>query len=315
MTPLRPASRGCGGPAAANPPRLQGDATNPGESGPGGTLCGRLSGFGWLGLIGEGWSAVEIDPTVASPARMYDYYLGGKDNNAADREAAEQALAAVPEGRRIARDNRAFLLRAVDYLAGEAGVGQFLDIGTGIPTSPNVHEVARRHIPDARVVYVDNDPVVTAHNRALRATHDGVVGLAGDLRAPMEILDHPDCRRVLDLSRPVAVICVAVFQFVTDDHDAAVLDALRTRLAAGSHLVLTVMTSDHQPPATVERLRAAYSGSAAPATLRGEDHIAAMFDGFDLVDPGLTLVNRWRPDTETPGTDTGWLLAGVARKP
>jgi hypothetical protein len=256
----------------------------------------------------------EIDPTVPSPARMYDYYLGGKDNNAADRQAAEYALAAVPEGRRIARDNRAFLLRAVDHLAGTAGIDQFLDIGTGIPTSPNVHEIARRHVPDARVVYVDRDPVVNAHNKALRATHDGVIGVAGDLRDPAAIFADPDCRRILDPSRPVAVICVAVFHFVTDDHDTAILQTLHAHLPPGSYLILTVMTGDHQPAAKVDGLRDAYRGSTAPANIRSDAQIAALFDGFDLIDPGLVLVNDWRPDT-TRTPDTGWLLAGVARKP
>ncbi len=143
-----------------------------------------------------------FDPLVPSPARMYDYYLGGKDNFPADREAAEQALSVVPFGREVALANRQFLVRAITFIA-RNGIGQFIDLGTGLPTKPNVHEVAREILPDARVLYVDNDPMVCAHARALLATNDGVAAIHGDIRAPQAILNHPVTRALIDFDRPV----------------------------------------------------------------------------------------------------------------
>src|SRR5215831_16960593 len=187
---------------------------------------------------------VGIDPAVPSPARMYDYYLGGKDNYAADREAAGEALSAVPHGRQIARANRNFLCRAVVLMAGH-GIGQFIDLGTGIPTSPNVHELARRVQPDARVLYVDNDAVVTAYNRALLAKDDGVKAMNGDIRNPHGILASPECKELIDLHQPVGVLCVAVLHFIPDADDPnGIVKAFKQAMAPGSFLALSHITSD-----------------------------------------------------------------------
>jgi SAM-dependent methyltransferase len=249
----------------------------------------------------------EIDTSVASPARMYDYYLGGKDNFPADRNAAEQVIKAHPEQQRLARANRGFLIRAVRFVA-EQGVDQFLDLGTGIPTSPNVHEVAREANPAARVVYVDNDPIVTAHNRALRATHDGVVPVHADVRDPAAILDHPDVRGTLDFDRPVALLAVAVFHFVPEAEQ--VLPVLRAALAPGSHLVLSMATTEGLTHTDVQAIEAAYAASSVEAVFRSRARIEAMFDGAALVEPGVAPVGSWRAHE----ADTYIrILGGVAR--
>lgn len=251
----------------------------------------------------------EFDPSVPSPARMYDFFLGGKDNYAADREAAEAVLATAPQAIPAARANRRFLVEVVRRLAGE-GIDQFLDLGTGIPTSPNVHEVARESHPGARVVYVDNDPVVTAHNRALRATHDGVIGVEADIRDPAAVIDHPDIGRVIDWGRPVAVLMIAVAHFLTDaDRPAALTAALRDRCAPGSHLALTHGTAD---PANLARAQeAAAAGYGATFTVRTPEQITGLFAGWDLLPPGLAPVDSW-PD---PAPVTGITIAGgLARR-
>ena len=191
-----------------------------------------------------------FDPSVPSPARMYDYYLGGKDNFAADREAAEQALSVVPFGREVARANRQFLVRAVTFMA-RSGIGQFIDLGTGLPTRPNVHEVARSVLPDARVLYVDNDPMVCSHARALLATNDGVAAIQGDIRTPQAILNDPVTRELIDFTRPVGVLFVAVLHFLTDDDQPwEQVAAFRWRMASGSMLAVSHITSDGTPPAS-----------------------------------------------------------------
>jgi hypothetical protein len=162
-------------------------------------------------------TAPRFDPSVPSPARIYDYYLGGKDNFPADREAAEQVLSVAPFGREVARANRQFLARAVMFMA-RSGIGQFVDLGTGLPTRPNVHEVARSVHPDARVLYVDNDPMVCAHARALLATSDGIAAIQGDIRAPQTILSDPVTHTLIDFTQPVGVLFVAVLHFLTDDN-------------------------------------------------------------------------------------------------
>ena len=189
-----------------------------------------------------------FDPSVPSPARMYDYYLGGKDNFPADREAAEQALSVVPFGREVARANRQFLARAVTFMARD-GIGQFIDLGTGLPTRPNVHEVARSIQPDARVLYVDNDPMVCSHARALLATNDGVAAIQGDIRTPQAILNDPVTRTMIDFTRPVGVLFVAVLHFLTDDDQPwEQVAAFRWRMASGSMLAVSHITSDGTPP-------------------------------------------------------------------
>ena len=236
----------------------------------------------------------DIDFTVPSPARMYDYYLGGKDHFPADREAAEKALSVIPFGRELARANRAFLARAVKHLAGQ-GIDQFIDVGPGLPTSPNVHEAARSVIPDTRVVYVDNDPLVMAHARAMLADSDCVIAVRGDARHPYDFITDNAVRKLIDFSRPVGVLFVAVLHFVTDDEDPYGSVAwVRDRIAPGSYLVVSHVTSDGTDPAAMAAIQDAYKEATAPAVFRTAAGIKRFFDGFELAEPGLAEVSRWR---------------------
>ena len=255
-----------------------------------------------------------IDASVATAARMYDYWLGGHDNFAADRIAALKISDRSPEAPFVAQGNRKFLGRAVRFLAGEAGIRQFLDLGTGLPTRGNVHQVAQATAPGARVVYVDNDPMVLAHSRALK-TGEGTAVIRADLRDPDTILDHPDTRRLIDFSEPLAVLFVAVLHFVggPDAHQAV---ARFTGAAApGSYLVLSHITGDPDPEAAAA-FTAVYAGTANPNTLRTHGEILAFFDGLEVLEPGLVPVQHWRPDEPGPaGAGQSWMLGGVGRKP
>ncbi|WP_345631735.1 SAM-dependent methyltransferase [Rugosimonospora acidiphila] len=262
-----------------------------------------------------------VDTTVAHPARRYDYLLGGKDNFAADRESAEQVLAVFPTVRTAALENRRFMRRAVTHLAGEAGIRQFLDIGSGIPTSPNTHEIAQGIAPDARIVYADNDPIVLAHARALlTSTPEGATAyLDADLHKPHEILTHPDLRGTLDLSQPVALMLVAVLHFVVDADDPYGLVAPLVRaLPSGSYLVMSHVTFDHLPVATVDHLHGMMASDPEPFRPRSKAEFGAFFDGLDLIDPGIVSVADWRARDEQPPrptpAETGFYGA-VARIP
>jgi trans-aconitate methyltransferase len=258
-------------------------------------------------LIVEEQPRDAIDVNTPSPARMYDYWLGGKDNFAADRAAAEQVIAVNPEQRDLVRANRAFLVRAVRHIAQE-GIDQFLDLGTGIPTSPNVHEVARAVRPSARVVYVDNDPIVSAHNKALRAADDAVGAVHADIRHPAEILADPAVTRLLDLDRPVGLLAIAVLHFITEAEE--VIARFRQALSPGSYLALSVGTTDGLTPSQVQGIKDAYANASAHAVIRSRQEIERLFTGFDLIEPGLVHVAKWRAD----GPETkGRLLAGVGR--
>jgi SAM-dependent methyltransferase len=259
---------------------------------------------------------LELNTNVAHPARVYDYWLGGKDNFPADRAVAEAVIAEMPEIRLIARENRAFLQRTVRFLAGEAGVRQFLDVGTGIPTQGNVHEVAQQVAPDARVVYVDNDPIVHVHGNALLAGSSSVIVMA-DLREPDAVLQHPRVREAIDFDRPVAVLLLAVLHLIPDEGDpAGIVARLRDALAPGSYLVLSHGTADINPEVTrraVERF-AANRGSY-PYVHRSHAEIMRFFDGFELVGPGLVQIPLWRPDGDVPGyLDRINGYGGVGRK-
>jgi SAM-dependent methyltransferase len=241
-----------------------------------------------------------IDTTVPHPARMYDYYLGGKDNFAADRAAADAAIAAVPDMPFTARGNRAFLGRAVKFLA-EAGIEQIIDIGTGIPTAGNTHQVAQQINPDIRVVYVDNDPMVLAHARALMADegHGRTTVLQADLRDPEDILARSELNSIIDFSRPVAVNLIAILHFIKDAEDPVrLVRVLRDVMAPGSFLVVSHCTLDFGDPVAGEALRAIYSRATAPLVPRTGAEILQYFDGFDLVEPGLVQVPLWRPGRE-----------------
>jgi hypothetical protein len=251
---------------------------------------------------------------------MYDYYLGGKNHFAADREVAEKLLASVPSGRTGARENRAFLGRAVRYLTAEAGVRQFLHIGTGLPTTNNVHEVAQAAAPSARVVYVDNDPLVLAHARALLASSpEGRTAYTqADLRDPTVILNDAVTRDVLDFSQPVALMLVAVLHFMPDEFKpAAAIATLLDALPSGSYLVASHLTAEHDPEGSAAGMRA-YQAAGVPIQLRDSAEFAALaFTGLELVPPGVVLVSEWRPTGMGPRPTAAEVncYGGVARKP
>ncbi len=270
--------------------------------------------------VGEAAAAPPgIDVTKPHSARIYDYFLGGKDNFAADRETAGQVLRTWPTVRTAARENRAFLNRAVRYLAAEAGIRQFLDVGSGLPSASNVHEVAQAIAPESRVVYVDNDPIVLAHARALLASHpDGVCAyIDADLRQPERILSHPAIRPALDLTQPVALMLVALLHFVPDeDQPRRIVQSLLDALPAGSYLVASHATDVHNEDGLAGAGRA-YQNGGLRGALRGPDEFARLaFAGLDLVDPGVVLVSDWRPDASTPRPLAAEVntYGGVARK-
>ena len=261
----------------------------------------------------------EINTNTAHPARVYDYWLGGKDNFPADRDLAELMIQAIPNMREMAAANRAFLGRSVRHLVEEAGIRQFLDIGTGIPTSPNVHEVAQEAAPDARVVYVDNDPIVLAHARALLTSQDAgaTAFILADLHDPKSILDHPTLAATLDLSQPVAVMMVAVLMYFRDHDSPSPFEMVATvmeRMPSGSYLAVTHPTSDFNPE---EMAIAVAAAERAGVTLvpRNQAEVGEFFTGLEVVDPGVTPVLSWRPDEPSDDPRVAYYWAGVARKP
>ncbi|QMU80016.1 SAM-dependent methyltransferase [Streptacidiphilus sp. PB12-B1b] len=257
-------------------------------------------------------------PEIPHPARIYDWLLGGKDHFPSDRAAGERLVAADPAMRRAARANRAFLQRAVRYLASE-GVDQFLDIGTGIPSAGNTHEIAQSVDPRARVMYVDNDPVVLAHARALMAGpgHGETRVLQADLREPGAILAAPDVRALLDFGRPVALLLVGILHFVPDsDEPYAIVAELLDALAPGSHLVLTHGTGDFIDQDAGERAVAAYAKSSAPVTGRSRAEVSRFLDGLEPLPPGIVTAPLWHPQAPTTPEDARLPIYGVvARKP
>jgi SAM-dependent methyltransferase len=263
------------------------------------------------------WAPESIDLERPSAARIYDYLLGGSHNFAADRAIGDQVRAAMPDTPVQAQANRAFLRRAVRYLAG-AGIRQFLDVGSGIPTQGNVHEIAHGSVPDARVVYVDIDPVAVAHSRAILGDDPRAAVLLADLRQAEQILEHPQLRAVLDLDRPVAVLLLAVLHVIDDADDPAGLVALlRDRLASGSYLAIAHGTQDSRPE-VAERLRMLSKQTTTPMTLRTRAGVARFFEGWELVEPGLVWAPQWCPDSpDDVGEHPEWSsnLVGVARKP
>ncbi len=264
-----------------------------------------------------------IDSSVPNVARVWDYQLGGKDNLAADRAAADALNAAcqrvgAPDGRVVARENRDFIDRTVRYLAGPAGISQFIDIGAGLPTQGNVHQIAQQVNADAKVVYVDYDPMVLTHGRALLADNPNTIVITADLRRPDEILTDPELGALIDFTQPVAVLLVAVLHLLTDDENPArIVSHLRDALAPGSYLALTHFTGDVRPDLAAkvadEFVRL---GVTTPLIPRTREQIAGFFDGFDLVAPGLVFPTDWdpqQPDAQNPGAQ--WMYAGVGCKP
>ncbi|GAA3923001.1 SAM-dependent methyltransferase [Actinomadura viridis] len=256
-----------------------------------------------------------IDEGVPNVARIYDYLLGGKDHYAADRAAAERLLEAAPETALTVRENRAFLRRAVTRLA-RAGIRQFVDIGAGLPTQANVHEVARRVAPDARVVYADIDPVVVAHGRALLASAPGVTVVEGDVREPERILADPAARELIDPAEPVAVLLLAVLHFVTDKEDpAGIVARLHAAMAPGSVLVISHVTSEGNRPEAAGTARSVYDRSTASIALRTREEIAALAGDFTWEEPGLVYAPEWRPDERREVDPAAtFLFAGIARR-
>jgi len=263
-----------------------------------------------------------INTTVPNPARIYDYFLGGKDNFPADRQVADQVLAIAPVAREVVEDNRAFLRRAVRVLTREAGIRQFIDLGSGLPTQGNVHEIAQAIAPDARVVYVDNDAMVVTHSRALLAG-DNTIAIQADLREPDVILGHPEVRELIDFDQPVALLLVAILHFIPDDQDPlGIVARFRDALPTGSYLAISHGTRDipvrpdisaevmAEMGARVERL---YQQTTAFIVTRTRAQVGRFFDGFELLDPGLVEIQLWRPGDESSMLPGGF-YGGVGSK-
>ena len=262
------------------------------------------------------WAPEGVSLDVPSAARVYDYLLGGSHNSAADREFARQALEEFPDVAAASRANRAFLYRAVRFLV-ESGIRQFLDIGSGIPTVGNVHEVAQRAAPDTRVVYVDIDPVAVAHSRALLADNDRADVVQADLRDPDGILDSPQVQNLLDLDQSVGLLMVAILHVIPDADDPAGLVArFRDAVGPGSYLAIGHATGDSRPT-DAAKMQEISRRLPTPVTLRSHQQISRFFDGFDLVEPGLVWVPSWRPDPgDQPDPNPAWSVnyGGVGRK-
>ncbi len=248
-------------------------------------------------------ASLSIDTTAPNVARIYDYLLGGKDNFAADRDAARQLQDAIPDVAAIARDNRSFLGRVVRYLAAEGGIRQFLDLGSGLPTQANVHELAQGVVEftsDVHVVYVDNDPVVASHGQALLASGGNVAMVSGDLRQPATILRHPDVAELLDFSQPVAVLCTSTLHFIADEAGPhKIVAEYRDHLASGSYLAITHAIGTEELAAERQGAEAVYRQASSQLHVRPLADVLRFFDGFELVEPGFTWLAEWRPE---PGT-------------
>ncbi|MGH3210634.1 MAG: SAM-dependent methyltransferase [Trebonia sp.] len=271
-------------------------------------------------LTADDLPIAEIDTSRPHPARMYDYYIGGKNHFAADRDLADAALKHWPSGRIGLRENRRFLGRAVRYLAGEAGIRQFLDIGSGLPATANVHEIAQGVDPSSRVVYVDNDPMVLAHARALLASgpEGRTAYIQADLKSPSDILSSPVVRSVIDFDQPVALMLVAVLHFLgEEDKPETVLKTLLGALPPGSYVAASHMTLEHDPEGVGGGQRV-YREAGLSMNARDADEFASLaFSDLELVPPGVVLVSEWRPESKAPRPTAAEVscYGGVARKP
>jgi hypothetical protein len=264
----------------------------------------------------------QINTGVPNPARIYDYLLGGKDNFPADRDVADQLLAIAPVARDVVEDNRAFLRRAVRYLTREAGIRQFIDLGSGLPTQGNVHEIAQADAPDARVVYVDNDPMVVTHSRALLAG-DNTVAIQADLREPEVLLGHPEVRELIDFDQPIALLLMAILHFLPDEQEpVGIVTRFRDALPTGSYLAVSHGTRDipARPDMSVEemtemgtRVEQLYQLTTASLVTRTHAQIERFFEGLELLDPGLVEIQLWRPDDQGSALPGGF-YGGVGRK-
>jgi hypothetical protein len=278
-----------------------------------------MAGLGSIEPDHVGGVVPEIDTSKPHPARMYDFFLGGKDNFAADRETAQRALQAWPTIRTAARENRAFIGRAVTYLAKEAGITQFLDLGSGLPSVGNVHEVAQKVMPSARVLYVDNDPIVLAHGRALLTSRpEGRCAyIHADIRDPRAILANPVTRETLDFRQPIALVIAALLHFISDeDEPDKIISTLVDALPSGSYVIASHGTAEYSPQGTQGLVRA-YAQGGILAKARAADEFADLvFKGLTLVPPGVVLVSQWRPEPGAilPSAAEVGSNGGVARK-
>ncbi len=278
-----------------------------------------MAGDGTSATVGSGGTrgSRAFDPSVAHPARVYDYWLGGKDNFEADRIAGEETIAAYPAIRASARANRAFLARSVRYLADEQGIRQFLDIGTGLPTASNTHEVAQSVAPESRIVYVDNDPLVLSHARALlTSSPEGVTAyLDADLRDTDDILEL--AAETLDFSQPVAIMLLAILHYIPDlDEARRIVARLVSGVPSGSYLTISHAASDISPKEMAEMIKRLNEHLAEGNHVGRPRHVVAQFfDGLDLVEPGVVKVTQWRPASRVEAEGPTSLWGGVARKP
>jgi hypothetical protein len=261
---------------------------------------------------------MSLDMDRPNPARMYDYFLDGTHNFEADRQAGERIIAMYPDAKLSTQANRAFLRRAVTFLC-EQGITQFLDIGSGIPTVGNVHEIAQALCPEARVVYVDVDPVAVAYGQHLLEGTGNTITIEGDIRQPDEILEHADVRRLIDFTQPVAVLMVALLHFVPNDNEARqVAQQIYSALPAGSYAVISHVTHEYLTPEVRAKSEAVYARSTNPSKLRSRDEIAELFGRLELIEPGLVFVPLWRPDGASDALidrpEAAMFLGGVGRK-
>ncbi|MGH3767837.1 MAG: SAM-dependent methyltransferase [Pseudonocardiaceae bacterium] len=264
------------------------------------------------------WVPHGVDVTVPNAARVYDYWLDGAHNFPADREMANKVAQAVPSARDGARINRAFLRRAVRFMV-DSGIHQFLDIGSGIPTVGNVHEIAQRANPECRIVYVDTEPVAVAHSELLLAGNDRATAIQANLRDVEKILGNPQAKRVLDFDQPIGLLMFWVLHFVPDSWDpAGILAQYRDRLVAGSYLAVSHVTTDGNPTGQTETVRL-YRNSSNPVYFRSHSEVRRLFDGFELVEPGLVGSAFWRPSGPGDISDNAEMnsisYGGVGRKP
>lgn len=270
------------------------------------------------------WVPVGVDPTKPSVARVYDYFIGGKDNFAVDRQVAEMALKVTPDGPEAGRGNRAFLRRVVRYLAGEAGIRQFLDLGSGLPSQGNVHQVAKEVRDGVHVVYVDNDPMVLAHGRALLCEADTATVIQADIRNPEELFDTPEVRQFLDFDQPVALLMFGILHHIPDDDDpGGIAAAFRRKLPSGSYLAISHFCDPgERAPEASEKARQVekiFNETLGTGRWRTYEEIRSYFGDMELLEPGLVPFAEWRPEPgETVPEQTytyHTFVGGVARKP
>lgn len=258
-----------------------------------------------------------FDVTVPNVARIYDYFLGGKDNFAADREAAEELRSLLPDAEIACRENRGFLRRAVRYLASDLGIGQFIDIGSGLPTADNTHEIAQAIRPDARVAYIDYDPVVVTHGRALLGSSPNVAVIDADLRRPGVIVGSQSLTDLVDFSAPLAILLAAVLHFIPDSDDPyGIVNIVKSVMAPGSCLVISHATQDSVSREETLGGMSIYDKASAPMIPRRHDDVLKFFDRMDLVHPGLVNISEWRSSQRRSRRPVrGLIYGGVARKP